>query len=431
MANVDIVQSLWSKPLFHNFQNYGNSRRIGGWLNIKSLWLSITFSFYSAKRYYSKVHLVTDTEGYEILIKALRLPYDSVTTHLDILRNDDHRLWVLGKLAAIKLQTKPFIHIDNDVYLWQRIPFNSKINYLIAQSMIKMPGQYSNTLKEVFLHFDYIPECVKSYATQNSNYIINAGIIGGNDLEWFQKYCSLADLFVDKNKSGLSKIDAGLFNTILDEYLFTSMAEQDKKKLSFLINVPAEDVFKSIMRFNLVPFFDKYIHLVGHAKQNRLACEQLEYRFRYQFPKEYINFNNAISDIYPAELLGNVENDRWEQIQKGFSVIYSTKIDGLLRKKITLSKHVKIETTLNEQDEKVFTLIVFNSKTGANERIKLKDTDEVLCNFQSPITIFELLEELKAEGFIKDESSFLDCRFKLIDFVTEKIIIEGLLEFVD
>jgi hypothetical protein len=41
----------------------------------------------------------------------------------------------------------------------------------------------------------------------------------------------------------------------------------------------------------------------------------------------------------------------------------------------------------------------------------------------------ELLESLKEHGFIHDKESLAQYRFKLIDFVTEKMTVDGVLEF--
>lgn len=304
-----IIQSFWSKPSFHEEQSHDRSRNMGGWLQAKYLWLSTVFSCYSAKAHCSKMCLITDSEGYEALINCLHLPYDDVTTTLDALENEDYRLWVLGKLAAFKMQYEPFLHIDNDAYLWAPIPFSAKRDFLIAQSKIKIPNNYKDTLKVVFDYFPYIPDAIRKRGIPETVFVVNTGIIGGNDLEFFQEYCLVAEQFLQKNKPVLDKVNIGLFMTLLSEYLLTCMAEEKNKPISFLINVPVEDSFKMCVRFNLVPFIDKYVHLIGSSKRNRYACEQLEYRFRFEFPQEYKRVNSILFDMCPPDSELNVSNE--------------------------------------------------------------------------------------------------------------------------
>ncbi len=106
-----------------------------------------------------------------------------------------------------------------------------------------------------------------------------------------------------------------------------------------------KSAFKAIVRFNLVPFIDQYIHLVGQAKKNLYACEQLEHRFRYEFPQEYKRINNIVHQMCPADfaIKDNSEQERWQQIQKAFSVLYTIDMEGLLQKKVKLPENVQVK----------------------------------------------------------------------------------------
>jgi hypothetical protein len=54
-----------------------------------------------------------------MLVDRLGLPFDEVETALDDLAGADPEWWALGKLVAYSLQSKPFIHLDADVFLWK------------------------------------------------------------------------------------------------------------------------------------------------------------------------------------------------------------------------------------------------------------------------------------------------------------------------
>lgn len=74
-----------------------------------------------ASKHFDEVELVTDSVSW-IEIEKLRLPFTSVKTTLDNIPDTFKGFWALGKLYAYAVQDKPFIHIDNDVILWEKLP---------------------------------------------------------------------------------------------------------------------------------------------------------------------------------------------------------------------------------------------------------------------------------------------------------------------
>jgi hypothetical protein len=71
---------------------------------------------------YGEVHLVTDKEGKE---RLKNIPFTSINTSLEILPKNLKVLWSLGKVLAYKIiseKGEPFFHIDNDVFLFKKLP---------------------------------------------------------------------------------------------------------------------------------------------------------------------------------------------------------------------------------------------------------------------------------------------------------------------
>ena len=99
-----IVQSYWSKA----YQNTPNS----GWAFRESHYMSWALSCLQLKQFYDEIELVTDSEGADLLINKLHLPYTSCLTILDKLKNENPAIWALGKIAAYEVQQEPFIHVD-------------------------------------------------------------------------------------------------------------------------------------------------------------------------------------------------------------------------------------------------------------------------------------------------------------------------------
>ena len=108
------VWSFWSTPFVTHYRHT--------WARPVDHLLSWVASVKTASRHYPETMLVTDTPGRRLLVDQLGLPFALVSTELDRLPDRDAGWWILGKLVAYTLQTGPFIHIDSDVFLWNRLP---------------------------------------------------------------------------------------------------------------------------------------------------------------------------------------------------------------------------------------------------------------------------------------------------------------------
>ncbi len=60
---MKIIQTFWSKPLFHSNQNVCQNRYQGGWLNYRYFLLSMAYSCLTISRHYPHLELYTDTFG--------------------------------------------------------------------------------------------------------------------------------------------------------------------------------------------------------------------------------------------------------------------------------------------------------------------------------------------------------------------------------
>ena len=57
-----------------------------------------------------------------LLVDGLGLEFDTVSLALDRLDVADPSWWTTGKLVAISEQDEPFVHLDPDVFMWDRLP---------------------------------------------------------------------------------------------------------------------------------------------------------------------------------------------------------------------------------------------------------------------------------------------------------------------
>lgn len=86
---MKIIQTFWSKPLFHSNQNVCQNRYQGGWLNYRYFLLSMAYSCLTISRYYPHLELYTDTFGKSLFKDILQLPYYRYHTILDDLSEVD------------------------------------------------------------------------------------------------------------------------------------------------------------------------------------------------------------------------------------------------------------------------------------------------------------------------------------------------------
>lgn len=181
-----IVQSYWSKPSLDSENVQEESRFKGGWLHEKYNYMSWAFSCLKLRQYYNDVVLYTDDLGKELLINELELPYTNVRLDLNDLKTYDSRLWAVGKLYTYSLQNEPFIHVDGDVYIWDKFNISLEKRDVIVQSKYDFTHhiKYEEIKTYLLQEFKNLPFSVSEQLKKENNQLlsINAGIIGGSDI---------------------------------------------------------------------------------------------------------------------------------------------------------------------------------------------------------------------------------------------------------
>jgi len=259
--------------------------------------MSWTLSCLQFRKFYTDVELVTDRSGYQLLIEKLKLPYTSVKVVLDDINHYPKKLWAAGKLYAYKIQDTPFLHVDGDVFIWGKFTPTIEKATLIAQHFDTTNGHYNHALKEAAKFDFYLPDVILNYAKNNSNASAhNAGIMGGNDIEFFQKFCHESFRIMNKNINKYNvNFKATSYALLYEQFLFSALAKQDKKKVTCLIDDNLlEELYINISDFNnKYKERFKYAHVAGFQKQ-RL---QFGYELRNQLQVDYPNHLELIQRI--------------------------------------------------------------------------------------------------------------------------------------
>jgi hypothetical protein len=290
---MKIIHSFWSLPMTNGRQGTFNNRLDGGWLRPESHLLSWAYSCLQLRKVYGEVELVTDKRGKALLVEAMQLPYTRVDTSLEDIRHCDPDLWAMGKLHVFKLQKRPFLHVDGDVFIWERFPQRIEDASLVAQNEECNFSFYKQVLSQLIELDCYIPPSVReNYEAGGDINAYNAGIIGGHQLSFFKDYVHEAILFVERNKGKLQLLPAGQLNAFYEQHLYYCLAKQQGLTVEYYTHTKDKTVvnrqFKGLHEFNGAPETGSYIHLFGEdAKKNTAICDELARRMQKYYPSYY------------------------------------------------------------------------------------------------------------------------------------------------
>jgi len=287
---MKIVQSLWSKPGEKPGARHFPDINKCGWPEKKYNYISWALSCLQFRKYYDEVELVTDKAGYDLLIDRLGLPYTSVKVVLDDLNDYHPHLFALGKIYAYSIQEKPFIHADGDVYIWEKLGVHLESAPLLSQTIeggIDFHNWYAGMFIEMAENFEYYPEILdESISKHGAIVAVNAGIMGGNRIDFFKYYTKEAFRFVDNNVQHLSKINVKNYNLIFEQFLFHALAEEKNIEIRYY-NPNFVRFWNDISDFTTVPSRTKYIHTMGAIKKSRHTIDGLEYQLQSRYPDDY------------------------------------------------------------------------------------------------------------------------------------------------
>ena len=286
------VWSFWTKPW--------RARRSWNWPEEKYHWFAWVLSLESARRHYPDTMLVTDSEGARILIDGLGLKFGRISTGLDVLADHDPGLWMMGKLCAYRAQREPFVHIDTDVFLWNRLPDEVEQAPVFAQNPEHFSigaSHYKPERMQRLMTTDtagWIPaewEWALSFGRQQRGEC--CGIAGGTHTEFIRYYADTAMQVIEdpRNRAGWSSVsDKGEYNTLIEQYHLAACVDYHRQRP----DSPYREVDIRYLFESFTTAFDANIaakvgftHLLAGAKQNRTVTDRLERRVARDFPDFY------------------------------------------------------------------------------------------------------------------------------------------------
>lgn len=286
------VWSFWTKPYL--------AHRRASWPSDKHHLLSWVLSVETARQHYPDTWLVTDDAGARLLVDGLGLQFARVSTDLNVLAQHDPDWWNLGKLYAYHLQKEPFVHIDNDVFIWKRLPQRLEGAAVLAQNPEPISAHtpyYQPERLELAIgsvRGGWLPdEWVWYRHTVKYQHAECCGLFGGNHIDFLNNFADSSLKLVDYpgNQLALRSLsDKRMHSLLIEQYLFAAFVEYHKvSTVSPFRNVCIEYLFSSPAH----PWESRraaeagYTHLVAGAKRNPLIADKLERRVKEDYPKYY------------------------------------------------------------------------------------------------------------------------------------------------
>lgn len=309
---MKIVQTFWSgykNPLVDDF----------GWKSPQEHLMSWALSCLSLKENYDEVVLYTDSIGYHVLKELLGLPYTNIILQYDNLSCPEQH-WAYPKILTYSLQNQPFIHVDGDVYLPKRLATSIESSGLIAQNKEIGTPYYKNMVNAIIQSNIHIPNLLNEELKRDSISSYNAGIIGGNDIEFIQKYCQAALKFINENR--LNDIDYDNknvnLNILFEQILFYVLSQEQHKMVSTVLNHDIQDngyTYNEFCDFYAYEELD-LMHIIGGHKRNKRICELLSRTLLNKYPEYY----KRIINLFPQEHKRLHNSDKQEATTPDLSV---------------------------------------------------------------------------------------------------------------
>jgi len=286
------VWSFWSVP--YRLQH---GRR---WVDDFSHALSWVLSFRLASQHFPETALVTDDWGYELLIRQLRLPFGEVTVTLNGLAGQNPSWWALGKLYAYREQSEPFLHIDNDVFLWPGFPAEGLSGEVIAQNPEHAPvsdaGYYRPTAVATAIRGTggFLPPELGDYIDNAGDVALCTGVIGGTAVQLLRHYADLGIRLVEsaENQAAWQRL-APLedYNLVVEQYLLGSLCLGGSAIDVQCVFGSQHDTFREE-----IAVAQRFTHLIASAKTDLRYMRWLADRVRNHFPADFEIVRRAFGD---------------------------------------------------------------------------------------------------------------------------------------
>lgn len=226
---MNVVQTYYS---YANDEN--PIRDTAGFLSADMNWKSMALSCLLLKKHYGTVTLYCNRKVRHLIIDKFKIPYDKVVEIPEFMNiYKGCNLWALPKIYTYSLQTEPFMHVDCDWFMFEKLSASITKSDLIGQN-IEYDDQFYNrrTLEKLISNgCDVYSWVMNEYDKESVLRVVNAGILGANDIDFVQLYVRIIKDFISRNLTKLRKLNDGFVNSIYEQLFFYLLAKKEKKTI--------------------------------------------------------------------------------------------------------------------------------------------------------------------------------------------------------
>lgn len=258
-----------------------------GQINIDFWKLSLAL----ARKHYKDVHLVTDIKGKELL---KQLPFKSIRVDLEDLKDiNSGKIWSLGKIYTYNkiADEGPFMHLDSDVFLWEKLPEDLLKSQIFAQSLdMPLYSDYNNLIFDRAYDLNFLKIISRGQIPQDWQELIisrkiipiyNVGILGGQNFNFFKKYSEYS-LEMVKDKRFKELFESEFHHSVYGDAVLANSCCLEQLNLS-LFNSKNDNLFISTLLKDMQDSdnrsFKKYTHLL-RAKNNQTVIDSIRMRVK-------------------------------------------------------------------------------------------------------------------------------------------------------
>ena len=409
MRIMNIIQTFYS---YEKNQNPFLDK--AGFLCPEFNWMSMALSCILLKKHYGKVSLYCNRSVKKLIEETFQIPYTEVIEVPDFMdRYEGYELWALPKLYTYSLQTTPFLHVDCDWFMFDRLSEEFLSSDLYAQN-IEYDDQFYNRkcIDRFVKKGGILPEFLMEDVNKPIIRVANAGIIGGNDIVFFNDYLKEVSSFITKNDKVLQENKDGFINSIYEQMFFYSLAKKKGKSVHYCTE---GDKLSTKFEWLQIDYTCKkkhgYMHLLSHLKREIKALvfvsrylEYLDPDLHHHIIKTYIAhggkplLNYFDIDDRMFAFRHKTKKEIFARTMDYLSVSNEKLLESMVERKDNIAKELyeldKVSCRVQYNLEKCKKEIYFQQRDNANhfwEKDTIRDTS-VRLGFNSIVQVIDLSE---------------------------------------
>lgn len=288
-----------TRAVFSYFNPEESFSNKAGFKNYSDFLYSMALATHLASRHFEEVQVMSSSWGVKVL-KAVGIPATKYTSELDYIKGISKWFWAYGKLVAYNKQTEPFVHIDNDVFLWKPLSQRILTAELCFQSKEPMDVQnykWYDLLRPCWDQAKVRPQIIVENSVTDFAY--NCGICGGHDLSFFKEWikCSSEYIFAPENQSIFFEDFKNVVmhqNLFHEQYFAASLikAHRMRDRVQVISN-NATDLVRDTN--------DGYSHLWGGIKKHDRVSKLVKARLLKESPEIYNQVSAFVNNYLFSE----------------------------------------------------------------------------------------------------------------------------------